>query len=362
MPDLALIVPVYNEVDNVDRVIAAVDNALSAIDYELIFVDDNSPDGTASLAWNHAQQNPRVRCLKRLNRRGLSSAVVEGMMATSAPYIAVMDGDLQHDETILPSMLSALQSGDYDLAIGSRYVDGGGTGDWDQKRLSTSLLATKVAQLVSHVDIKDPMSGFFMLRREVIEKAALKLSQRGYKILLDIVLSSPEPLKIIECPYVFRSRMAGESKLSLSVIWEFGMMLADKLLGRYVPTRFISFAFIGGLGIGVHFLVLTLAMYSFGQSFQYGQMMATGIAMIFNYILNNNLTFADRKLRGFAFWRGMLSFIIISSLGALSNVGIAIYLFNSDTYWVTSALVGIVVGAVWNYTISSLYTWKVAVR
>ncbi|WP_332639208.1 glycosyltransferase, partial [Escherichia coli] len=135
--------------------------------------------------------------------RGLSSACIEGMCATAAPFVAVIDGDLQHDETLLPKMLDALEGdGGLDVAIGSRFVDGGGTGEWDDDRVAKSAFATKLSRRVLKADLSDPMSGFFMIRTEIVRGLVPTLSAIGFKILLDIMTASPRPLKFLELPYV----------------------------------------------------------------------------------------------------------------------------------------------------------------
>lgn len=356
-PELAVIVPTFNERDNVKALIAALETALKGLAWEVVFVDDDSHDGTADLVRQIAQQNGRVRIVQRIGRRGLSSACVEGMLASSAPYLAVIDGDLQHDETRLPEMLRRLKEKNLDIVIGSRYVPGGGTGDWDASRLATSRLATRLSRLIVKSELNDPMSGFFMLRRETLEATMRRLSGIGFKILLDIFASSPRPLRFEEVPYTFRNRHAGESKLDTMVAWEYLMLLLDKLIGHIVPVRFVLFAMIGGIGVFVHLGVLGLLYRIFGTSFEYGQATATLVAMTTNFILNNIFTYRDQRLRGRAFIRGLLSFYLACSLGAVANVGIGFYLFERDQSWWLSGLAGALAGAVLNYALTSVFTW-----
>lgn len=355
--ELSIVVPTFNESANVRELLARLEATLGPAGWEVVFVDDDSPDDTAALVRTIARSDRRVRCVQRVGRRGLSSACIEGMLATAAPYVAVMDADLQHDESILPAMLGRLRSGDVDLVIGTRYAQGGSTGAWDGKRAGLSRLATRVARLVVRQDVSDPMSGFFMLRRDVLDGSVRRLSALGFKILLDILASAPGPLRVAEVPFTFRTRFAGESKLDELVVWEYGMLLADKTIGRYVPVRFISFAAVGGLGVFVHMAVLTLLLKALALDFTLAQSAATGGAMVFNFALNNVLTYRDSRLRGWAWWRGLGSFMLACSVGALANVGIATYLFASQTTWFLAALAGVLVGAVWNYAVTQLYTW-----
>ncbi|HYF59417.1 MAG TPA: glycosyltransferase family 2 protein [Burkholderiaceae bacterium] len=355
--ELAVIVPTFNESANVEELVRRLDVALEGVAWEVVFVDDDSPDDTAAAVRAISQRDARVRVVQRLGRRGLSSACVEGVLATSAPYVAVMDGDLQHDEAILPAMLAALREGEVDVAVGSRYVDGGGIGEWDGTRASISRWATKVSRAIVPPDLADPMSGFFMIRRDAFMERVRRLSSLGFKILVDLFASGERPLRFVEIPFRFRTRHAGESKLDGHVAWDYGMLLLDKLVGRWIPVRFLSFALIGGLGVGVHMAVLA-ALYGTGSTgFRAGQATATGVAMVFNFLVNNQLTYRDRRLRGAAMLRGLLSFSLVCSVGAIANVGIAEYLFVHRQGWVPAALGGILVGAVWNFATSSFYTW-----
>jgi dolichol-phosphate mannosyltransferase len=280
------------------------------------------------------------------------------MLAASAPVIAVLDADLQHDETVLPRMLAEIEQGGADVVIGTRYACGGSTGEWNGSRKVMSRLATVASRAILSQPVSDPMSGFFMLRREVLDTTVHGLSGIGFKILLDILATAKhKSLRIAEVPYCFRNRFAGESKLDETVIWEYGMLLADKTIGRVVPVRFLAFSVIGGLGVFIHMAVLTIVLKGFELGFTAAQSAATGTAMIFNFALNNVLTYRDRRLTGRAWFKGLFSFMIACSVGALANVGIATYLFDNHTRWMLAALAGVLVGAVWNYAVSQLYTW-----
>lgn len=353
---LSVVVPTFNEASNVAELLRRVETAMGDSRWELIFVDDDSPDGTARSVRDIASVDARVRCLQRIGRRGLASACIEGMLAASSPVIAVMDADLQHDESILPAMLAEIGNG-ADVVVGTRYAQGGGTGDWHESRKSMSELATRVSGLVLKQPISDPMSGFFMVRREVLEGSVRQLSGIGFKILLDILVSAPRTLQVTEVPYQFRNRNSGESKLDSTVIWEFGMMLADKTVGRFIPVRFLAFSLIGGLGVFVHMAILSLCLYAVGLTFEVAQTSATVLSMIFNFALNNVLTYRDRRLKGWKWFRGLLSFMLACGIGAIANIGIATYLFNNSTEWIPAALAGILVGAVWNYAATAVYTW-----
>jgi dolichol-phosphate mannosyltransferase len=356
--ELTIVVPTFNERDNVSPLLELIGAALPEVQWEIIFVDDDSPDGTAAAVREIAQRDPRVRCIQRIGRRGLSTACIEGILASSSPFVAVMDADLQHDEQLLPLMLEVLKGRACDLVVGSRYIAGGGLGDWDGRRAGISGLATRLSRIVCKADIADPMSGFFMVRRDVFEGAVRRLSGQGFKILLDLLASSPGAIRLKELPYQFRRRRHGASKLDTLVAWEFGMLLADKLIGHLVPVRFALFAFIGTIGLGVHLAVLRAALAAPALGFAGAQAAATLVAMTSNFFLNNLFTYRDQRLRGWRLFRGMLSFYLICAVGAVGNVGIASYVFASDHVWWLAGIAGAVLGSVWNYAVSSVFTWR----
>lgn len=365
--ELAIVVPTYNEAGNVAALVESVASALPGVRWELVFVDDDSPDDTAGCVRALARQDPRVRVVHRYGRRGLSSACVEGIMATAAPFVAVMDADFQHDEAILAAMLARLKRGDVDLVVGSRYADGGGLGEWSRGRQRMSRLATRLARRLTRTPIADPMSGFFMLTREAFLGALPQLSTVGFKILLDIAASAPAPLRVAEVPYTFRIRRHGDSKLDSLVLWEYAQLLLDKTIGRMVPVRFVSFALVGGFGVLVHFAVLTgvlaALLHANGAGdeerwFAIAQGAATLVATSSNFFLNNLLTYRDQRLRGRRLAWGWLSFNLVCGIGLLANVGIARWLYQHHNFLIVSALAGIAVTTVWNYAMSSIFTWR----
>ncbi len=357
-PVLAVIVPVFNERDNVEEIVRRLKATLVNYSWEVIFVDDDSPDGTADLVRRLGGLDQRVRCVQRIGRRGLSSACVEGMLASTAKYFAVMDGDLQHDENLLPEMLDNLLCMDIDVVIGSRYVADGGIGDWDEGRARMSRVATWVTRTALNTKLSDPMSGFFMITREAFLERARSLSGIGFKILLDLFASGPRPLRFMELSYEFRGRSVGESKMDSRAVWDFLMLVLDKRLGGIVPVRFLNFALVGVLGVGVH-LAMMFLLFEVGSSpFIWSQSIAMLVAMTSNFALNNILTYRDMRLRGWSWLRGWGSFVLACSIGGLANVGIASYLFDASTTWIAATLAGTAAGALWNYALTSTYTWR----
>lgn len=356
--ELAVIIPVLNEAANIAPLLAKLEAALAGIVWEALIVDDDSPDGTAEVSRNLAREDPRVRIVQRIGRRGLSSAVIEGMLASGAPVLAVIDGDMQHDETALPKMVEAIVEDGKDLAVGTRYTEGGSTGDWDASREKMSRFATALSRRLLRCEISDPMSGFFAIRREAMVAALPHLSSIGFKILMDLVVSSPRPLKIAEIPYTFRNRVNGESKFDARVAQEFAILLLEKLFGRYLPVRFLMFAMVGSLGLVVHLAVLGGGIGA-GLGFRLAQTLAVVVAMTGNFFLNNVLTFRDMRLRGPKLWRGLLSFYGVGGIGAVGNVGVGNVVYRIEGVWWLAGLAGVAVGVVWNYAASSLVTWRV---
>ena len=355
---LTVVIPTMNERDNIEPLLALLAAALPATPWEAIFVDDDSRDGTAELVRAIARRDARVRCLQRIGRRGLATACIEGVLASASPYVAVIDADLQHDERLLPRMLAMLDSGAAELVIGSRYVPGGGVGEWSRGRARISGLATGIARFVCKTEIADPLSGFFMCRREVFESALRHMSGQGFKVLLDLLASSPQPVRVAELPYSFRTRHSGESKLDSLVAWEYGMLLADKLVGRVIPVRFVLFAAIGGLGLGVQLVVLWTGLAVLGFGFRLAQAVATIVAMTSNFFLNNQFTYRDQRLGGVELLRGLAMFYLICGFGAFANVGVASFLFAEHRAWWLAGVAGAVIGSVWNFAMSSVFTWK----
>ena len=357
-PELCVIVPVLNEAGNVAPLVDKLRDALLGLEWEVVFVDDGSTDGTRGAVAAIGLEDARVRLLHRVGRRGLASAFIEGVRSSLAPFVAALDGDLQHDERILPAMLDALRSGGAEIVIGSRHVDGGGLGDWDKTRVGMSDMATRMSRLVLRTKVTDPMSGFFMLPRTVFERAAPRLSAIGFKILLDLIAALPGQPRIVELPYVFRTRVAGESKLDAGVMFDFGLLLLDKLVGRFIPVRFVMFAAIGAVGLLAHLLILAFGLLV-GLRFGAAQGLATGCAVVGNFILNNEITFRDRRLKGRRRLVGLVVFGVVCTLGAIANLNVANLMVNDahQTWW-AAGIVGAAMSLVWNYAVGSTLTWR----
>jgi dolichol-phosphate mannosyltransferase len=358
IPLLSVIVPTFNERVNVTKLFEKLQTALTGIDWEVIFVDDNSPDGTSDVVRGLAAQDVRVRGLRRIGRRGLSGACIEGILASSAPYVAVMDADLQHDETQLPKMLALLQDGKAELAVGSRYIEGGSADSFDKQRASASALATGIAKRLLRVSISDPMSGFFMIRRDRFEQLAPQLSTQGFKILLDIIATAHGNLRTVEVPYTFGSRLHGESKLDSMVALDFLGLVLAKLTNDAVSLRFLLFALVGSTGLAVHLATLFIALKLFNLPFAEAQGCGALVAMTTNFILNNFLTYRDQRLKGFGILRGLMAFYFVCSVGLLANVGVAFSIYDHEPIWWVAGAAGALMGVVWNYAMSGLFVWR----
>jgi dolichol-phosphate mannosyltransferase len=357
-PELSVVVPTFNERDNVVALFHKLETTLAGRAWEVIYVDDNSPDGTWDVVRALAREDSRVRCIRRIGRRGLSGACIEGILASSAPCAAVIDADLQHDETQLPKMLALLQGGEADLVVGSRYIEGGSADSFDKQRAGASMLATSVARKLLRVEIADPMSGFFMIRRDRFEQLAPQLSTQGFKILLDIVATARGSLRIKEIPYSFGSRLHGESKLDSTVALDFLGLVLAKLTGDVVSLRFLLFAMVGSLGLFVHLAALFVALEVFNVPFPEAQACGALLAMTSNFLLNNFLTYRDQRLRGLGILRGLLLFYVVCSVGLLANVGVAFSVYDQEPIWWLAGAAGALMGVVWNYAMSGLFVWR----
>jgi dolichol-phosphate mannosyltransferase len=355
---LSVVIPTFNEAPNVRELISRLDVALKGIAWEAIFVDDNSPDGTAAAAKELAKSDDRVRCIKRLGRRGLASACIEGIMSSAATYVVVIDADLQHDEQIISRMLALLESDSADLVIGSRYIPGGSADAFAASRASFSKLANGLARVLLGVDVADPMSGFFMMRRDRFEKVAGELSTIGFKILLDVMVTERGQLRVVEVPYEFRARQFGESKFDAQIGLEFLGLILAKLTRGVVDPRFISFVLVGTVGLAVHLLSLLVALRLGMHSFPIAQSIATLAALASNFLLNNVLTYRDRRLAGLNLLWGFFGFCAIGAVGAIANVGMASWLYSEHSVWWVAGAAGAVMGALWNYSMSSQFVWR----
>lgn len=359
MSELSIIVPTFNERGNLVPLLQCLQRALPDIDYEVVIVDDDSPDSTAAMARSIAQSDPRIRVIQRIGRRGLASAAVEGMLATSSPYLLVMDADLQHDEQIIPAMLEKLKSENLDIVVGSRNVPGGGMGEFATNRVTLSNIGRRLSDAICRVPVTDPMSGFFLLTREYFHHVVHNLSNVGFKILVDLLASARRPVRLAEVPYTFRKREHGESKLDILVGIEYLQLLLDKVTHGIVPVSYLLFGMVGVIGVVCNLALAILMVRFFRAGFREAQFVGALITIAINFLLNNQVTFRFARLRGIRLVQGLALFYVSCSVGLLAQVALAYSLQQVGVNWIAATLVGVVIGSVWNYSMAFLLVWHV---
>ncbi|MDC3107615.1 glycosyltransferase family 2 protein [Paracoccaceae bacterium] len=357
---ISIIIPTYNEKENISKILEKLEKVLKAIAYEIIFVDDNSPDGTSKEVKSFMEKSSKIRLIHRIGRRGLSGAVIEGIFAANSELVAVMDCDLQHDETKLSDMMALFSKNiSLDLVIGSRFTERGEISHkaFSKIREMGSKITTLLVKRLLSINSSDPLSGFFMVKKETFLRSADNLQTQGFKILADFLATSGRNIEIKEIGYKFTNRVAGESKMSfLTVLELIGLVFSQILQGR-VSIRFILFCMVGLSGIFVQLLITGVSMFLINQ-FPTSQTLGIIAAMTSNYFLNNSITFKERRLKSFELIRGLFSFYLVCSLGAFANIAIASYVFGFSSNWLISSFVGAIFGAVWNFTLTSIFTWK----
>jgi dolichol-phosphate mannosyltransferase len=357
-PELSVVVPTYNERANIPILVERLTHVLAGCAWEVLFVDDNSPDGTAAVARALGETDGRVRCMRRIGRRGLAGACLEGMLASQARYLAVMDADLQHDEKLLAAMLDRLRGGNCDVVVASRYLGGGSAAGLSKQRARASHFANMLVRRLLGIDLTDPMSGHFMIRRDAFEPRAPAISSQGFKILLDILATKPGSLRVVELPSTFHERRHGESKLDSKVALDFAALLTAKLTNDAVSVRFLLFCLVGTSGLVVHLIALSLATQLAAIAFGPAQTLATVCAITWNFVLNNVFTYRDQRLSGWRFLTGLVRFQVICAIGAVSNVGIATWIYDYDSRWWLAGLAGAMIGTVWNFVVSAAFVWR----
>src|SRR5579862_371139 len=357
-PELSIVVPTFNERANVPILVERLTQVLEGREWEVLFVDDNSPDGTAAVARSLGEADRRIRCLRRIGRRGLAGACLEGMLASEARYLAVMDADLQHDEASLIAMLDSLRGGRFDVAVASRFLDGGTAAGLSKRRARASRWSNMLVRRLLGIDLTDPMSGFFMIRRDAFEPLAPAISSQGFKILLDILATAPGGLRVIELPSAFQARRYGESKLDSKIALDFAALVTAKLTHDAVSPRFLLFCLVGLTGLAIHLATLSVATTLAAMPFGAAQTLATVSAITWNFVLNNLFTYRDQRLTGWRFLTGLIRFQVICAIGAISNIGIAAWVYGYDSRWWLAGFAGALIGTVWNFVVSAAFVWR----
>ena len=354
VPQVSVVVPTYNEAANVRMIYEGLAQALAGCAWELVVVDDDSPDCTADAVRALGRQHDNVRCIQRVQERGLCSAVHWGVQAAHGDVIVVMDGDLQHEPALIPKMLEALQSG-HDIVSGSRFMQGDAPGlsglrrrlsDWGN-RLTNRFLGTTLS---------DPLSGFFATSRRLFLESIPEMQADGFKVFFDLVYHNRK-VTIHELPFEFQRRRHGESKLQLYVLWLLACDIVSKLSRGMLPPRLVSFVGVGLIGSIFHFSVLYASM-GMGAVFWVAQTIATVVAMVFNFTINNVLTYSDDRLRGPAFYKGLLLYSLIASVGIVANVSTAqITYLRLHGHTFIAATTGLVIDVIWRFVVSNRLIW-----
>ena len=364
LPDVSIVTPTFNEHQNVPRLYELLSEALVDYRWELIVVDDNSPDRTWEAARELREQYDNLQVMRRVRSRGLSSACIEGVQMASGKYTVVMDADLQHDETIIPEMLTRLEQG-ADMVIGSRFADNASADGLSSKgREMMSRVGNLLSRIFIRQQLSDPLTGFFALRTEDFLHLTPKLSDSGFKILVDLLIEGHFP-RVDEVGFTFRKREAGDSKLDRVILWQFGTFLIEKMTRGLLPARFISFAIVGGSGVFVHFATLFMMM-TLTSTFWIAQLVSTLVALTSNFFFNNWLTFQDKRLHGFDQFRGLFLFAAFASVGILANVGVSTYIITeytdefslNNSLIVAAASAGIIIDTLWKFVMSERFVWK----
>ncbi len=358
---LTIIIPTFNEFENVDKIIEKLKKVLyNRISYKIIFVDDNSNDGTSDKIKQYQKENSNIELILRIGRRGLAGACIEGIANSKSELIAIMDCDLQHDENKIPEMVDLFnQSSELDLVVGSRHTkDGISSTGFSKVRSYGSIIATKITQILLRIKVSDPMSGFFMVRRKSIFPIIQKLQPDGFKILADIIACNRGKWVIKEIGYTFRKRVAGNSKMNFSVLLELIALIVSHLSFRYLSMRFVMFGMVGTSGIIVQVLSTFILITFLDYNFIVSHFLSVMIAMTSNFTLNNIITFKDRSLSGYRYFKGLISFYVVCSAGAFLNIASADFLYKELEIWIISSIIGAFIGAIWNFLSSSIVTWK----
>ena len=359
-PNLSIVIPTYNERENISKILEKLRKSLKAIKYEIVFVDDNSPDGTSEEIQVFMKKSQNVHLIRRIGRRGLSGAIIEGIFASKASLVGIMDCDLQHDESKLLEMLALFNKNtSLDVVIGSRFAEDGEISNraFSKIREIGSKTITVVIKKLLNINSTDPLSGFFMVKRDSFLSRSNKLQTQGFKVLADFLAVSGHNIEVEEIGYKFKNRVLGESKMSLLTALELISLVLSQIFGGKVSIRFILFCMVGVSGIFVQLLTTGL-LFLLANGFSTSQTVGIFAAMTSNYFLNNYITFQERRLKSIDLLRGLLSFYLICSLGAFANIAVSTYFFSLSSNWLVSSFIGAIFGAVWNFTLSSIFTWK----
>jgi dolichol-phosphate mannosyltransferase len=354
-PQVSVVVPTYNGAGNVAMIYDGLARALAGRSWELVVVDDDSPDGTGDAVRDLGRKHDNVRCIQRVQERGLCSAVHWGVQAAHGEVIVVMDGDLQHEPALIPKMLEALQSG-HDIVSGSRFLEGATEKGLSDRRRRLSDWGNRLTNRFLGTALSDPLTGFFATSRRLFLDSIPLMQADGFKVFFDLVYHNRK-VTVRELPFDFQRRQHGQSKLQLYVLWLLACDIVSKLSRGMLPPRLISFVGVGLIGSIFHFSVLYACM-GLGAVFWLAQAIATVVAMVFNFTINNVLTYSDDRLRGRAFYKGLLLYSLIASVGIVANVSTAqITYMRLQGHTFIAATTGLVIDVIWRFVVSNRLIW-----
>lgn len=353
---LSIIIPTLNERNNIDENIKIFSKLLNTIKYEIIFVDDASEDATFEYCQKLGLTLPNIRSILRDDRKGLSSALVEGILSARYPIVCVVDADLQYDLRNVMDAYNLIAKEDYDIVIMSRTMlkDRSKT-DLSNNRFIMTSLSSKISRLITP-GIKDPNSGFFLLKKELILNEINNLSKIGFKLLLDILITyKKKKLKIFEIETDFNERKFGESKLNLGIFIDLIEMFIDKYTNKIISGSYFLFLLCGSISFFIQTYFIILKNYPHFTTVNI-ILISSLVAMVLNFYLNNEITFREKKLKGKHLYMGAFKFMFICLIGFFININIQknFSFFNFYTFSIST-----LIASFWNYSVSKNFVWKV---
>ena len=359
---ISIVIPTFNEVENIIPLLKNLTALVNDFEYEIIIVDDDSPDGTSDAVNKYMKFNKRIKLITRIGRSGLSSAIKEGLIFAQGKYLLVLDGDGQHHPSFILNMLREIKKNESDVVIGSRFLNDSKVEGLSNKRSLGSKIANKLARISLHRNyskITDYLSGCFCLEKEMTKKFIRKIEINGFKFLYELLSLSKGKLAVNEVPLIFKERRFGNSKLDIAIVWDFLISIIHNLTLRILPRRAISFGMVGISGVFVQLFVTSCLVEIFLVDFYNALPFAVIIAATSNFLINNQVTFRSDRLKNSALLIGLLKFLIVASLPVIANVGIttAFYKYiSADTF--VAQIAGIAIVYAWNYLASSSFVWK----
>jgi dolichol-phosphate mannosyltransferase len=375
-PVVSVITPTFNEAENLPILVGRLHDALADIPHEIIVADDDSPDRTWEVAEGLAADDPRITVMRRFHDPGLSASVLDGMSVARGEVLAVIDADLQHDESILADMVEQVLDDRADVVVGSRSTAGGGYGEWSSSRRFVSWVATLIARLLLRVPVSDPMSGYFAVSRRAYEATAPQLNPRGFKILLEFIGRNRD-LRVSEVGYEFSNRVHGETKLNRSVIRSYLLGVAELRLGRQVNPTFLLYVLVGIVGLIVNstafwlaewigFPVVTTGLNDEIDPIATSFLFSLQLSILVLFVLNNEFTFWEQRFQGLRLLPAFVVYEAMSLLGA--GVHVAVFTFLQESGFLLSFfggatrvvhnLLGAVVALIINWYLNTTYLWR----